>query len=88
MSKIIATEVWKRKTVQFAISLMRLIQVMQAVAEVELRAPAHACPACGRRAEVIVLPNRLCGECWSRNAIAEWKVPEPKEEKRNPLETA
>ena len=44
MRKTLANEVWKRKTVQFAISLLRLIQVMQAVAEVELRAPAPCAP--------------------------------------------
>ena len=78
MRKTLANEVWKRKTVQFAISLLRLIQVMQAVAEVELRAPAPLCPVFGKRAEVIVLPEELCGECWSRNAIAQWKIPDLK----------
>ena len=46
MRSVVSAEVWKRKTVQFAISMMRLIQLMNAVAEVELRSPARECPEC------------------------------------------
>jgi len=79
MSKSIAVEIWKRKTVQFAISLMRLIQVMHVAGEVELRAPARRCPARGKHTEVIVIPTGLCGDCWSHQAIAAWRVPEARQ---------
>ena len=71
---MVSAEVWKRNTVEFAISVKRLLQVMHAEGEVELRSPARECPGCGKRAEVVVLPGGLCGDCWSRKAIATWKV--------------
>ena len=42
--------------------------------EVELRSPGRKCPGCGKRAEVVVLPEGLCGDCSSKKAIATWKV--------------
>jgi hypothetical protein len=74
MRRVVSAEVWKRKTVQFAISVMRLIQLMNAVAEVELRWPARECPGCKQVTEVVVVPEGLCGNCWSKKAIAAWKV--------------
>ena len=71
---MMSAEVWKRNTVEFAISVKRLLQVMHAEGEVELRSPARECPGCGKRAEVVVLPEGLCGDCWSKKAIAAWKV--------------
>jgi len=71
---MVSEKVWKRKTVESAISVKRLLQVMHADGEVELRSPARECPGCGKRAEVVVLPQGLCGDCWSKNAIATWKV--------------
>jgi hypothetical protein len=74
MRSMVSAEVWKRKTVAFAISVHRLMQLMNATGEVELRSPARECPGCGSPAEVVVVPGELCGDCWSRRAIASWKV--------------
>jgi hypothetical protein len=75
MRTMVSAETWKRKTIEFAISVLRLIQLMNAVGEVELRSPGRECPGCGKAAEVLVVPAGLCGDCWSRKAIAAWKVP-------------
>jgi hypothetical protein len=65
---------WKQKTVEYAISLLRLMRLMNAEGDVELRRPAKKCPECGQRAEVLVVPGGLCGDCWSKQAIAAWRV--------------
>jgi hypothetical protein len=74
MRKMISAEVWKRNAVAFAISVRRLMQLMNAAGDVELRSPAWECPGCGSPAEVVVVPAEWCGDCWSRRAIASWKV--------------
>lgn len=74
MRRIVSAEVWKRKTVAFAISVRRLMQLMKATGDVELRSPARECPGCRKPAEVVVVPGDLCGDCWSKKAIATWKV--------------
>jgi hypothetical protein len=74
MRTLTSAEVWKEKTIEFAISVLRLMRLMNAVGEVELRSPARECPGCGKAAEVMVAPEGLCGDCWSRKAIAAWKV--------------
>jgi hypothetical protein len=66
--------VWKARTVQYAISILRLMRLMNAEGDVELRRPARKCPECGKDAEVWVVPQGLCGSCWSREAIAAWRV--------------
>jgi len=74
MEKRARVEVWKQKTVQYAISILRLMRLMNAEGDVELRRPAQKCPGCEKDAEVLVVPGGLCGDCWSKQAIAAWKV--------------
>jgi hypothetical protein len=74
MRTMVSAETWKRKTVAFAVSVRRLMQLMNVAGDVELRSPARQCPGCGKPAEVVVVPGELCGDCWSRKAIAAWKV--------------
>jgi len=74
MQHQIPGEAWQRKTIDFAISVMRLIHLMRCRDEVELRSPARICPSCKNQTEVIVVPSGLCGDCWSKQAIAAWKV--------------
>lgn len=74
MRSIVSAEVWKSKTVAFAISVRRLMQLMNAAGDLELRSPARKCSGCGRPAEVVVPPGELWGDCWSKKAIAAWKV--------------
>ena len=74
MRSMVSAEVWKRKTIAFAISVRRLMQLMNAAGDVELRSPVRVCPGCGKAAEVMVVPEELCGDCWSKRAIAAWKV--------------
>lgn len=69
-----STSNWKEKTIEGAISVLRLIRIMKLGAEVELRSPARKCPECKGETEVLVMPEGLCGECWSRRAIAAWRV--------------
>lgn len=66
--------VWKQKTVKYAISISRLMRLMNAEGDVELRRPARECPGCGRAAEELVVPDGLYGDCWSKRAIAAWRV--------------
>lgn len=75
MRTILSAEKWTRKTIDFAISVLRLIRLMNVVGEVELRSPGRECPGCGKVAEVLVVPQELCGDCWSRAAIATRRVP-------------
>lgn len=65
---------WTRRTIDGAISLRRLIQITRRAREVELRSPAKRCPGCGGRAQVVVIPGDLCGSCWSKQVIANWRV--------------
>ena len=74
MSSIVSAQVWKQKTVAFAISVRRLMLLMNAVGDVELCSPARECPECRKPAEVVVVPQELCADCWSKKAIAAWKV--------------
>ena len=74
MEKTASVAVWKQKTVKYAISILRLMRLMNAEGDVELRRPARKCPGCGRDAEVLVVPDGLCGDCWSKRAIAAWRV--------------
>ena len=74
MSSMVSAQVWKQETVAFAISVRRLIYLMNAAGDVELRSPARECPECGKPAEVVVVPEELCADCWSKKAIAAWKV--------------
>ena len=66
--------VWRRKTIERAVSILRLIQITRAPKDVELRSLVRECPECHRPVEVIVLPERVCSECWSRRVIAAWRV--------------
>ncbi len=61
MRKMIAAEVWKGKTLQFAISVMRLMELMRGVGEVELRSPPRAFSGCGKPAEVVVERMKYAG---------------------------
>ncbi|MGB7434967.1 MAG: hypothetical protein WBW49_06055, partial [Candidatus Acidiferrum sp.] len=74
MSKTLFPETWKQKTIDTAISLLRVMRLMNMDGDVELRSPAKECPECGKTAEVLVMPEGTCGDCWSRKAIAAWKV--------------
>jgi hypothetical protein len=65
---------WTQRTIEAALSVLRLMRIMHAAGDVELRLPARECPACKRETEVFVVPESLCSDCWSRNAIAAWKV--------------
>jgi len=65
---------WTRRTIDRAISLWGLIQATRAAREVELRSPAKRCPECGELVEVVVIPGDVCGSCWSRHVIANWRV--------------
>lgn len=64
----------EKETIEAAISVVRLIRIMKVAADVELRLPSRECPECKSETELMVVPEGLCGECWSRKAIAEWKV--------------
>ena len=75
MTKIVRPALWKRATIDSALSIFRLIRLTNASGTVELRSPAKLCPECHKRAEVLVLPTHLCGDCWSRKIIASWRVP-------------
>ena len=75
MPRMIAGEVWKQRTVRMAISIFRLMRLMNANGDVELRFPPRRCAECGKLAEVVVVPDQRCGNCWSRGAIAAWRVP-------------
>jgi hypothetical protein len=75
MTKIVRPALWKRATIDSALSIFRLIRLTKVPGTVELRSPAKPCPECHKRAEVLVLPTRLCGDCWSRKIIASWRVP-------------
>jgi len=66
--------VWEQKTVEFAISVTWLMRLMNATGDVELHSPAREFPGCGGAEEVLVVPEGLCGDCWSRKAIAAWRV--------------
>jgi len=74
MRRMVSPGVWKQRTIEVAISVLRLMRIMNAAGDVELRSPARECPECKGRTEVLVVPEGLCSECWSRNAIAGWKV--------------
>jgi len=74
MPGMVSAQVWKQETVAFAISVRRLIHLMNAAGDVELRSPARECPECGKPAEVVVVPEELCADCWSKKAIAAWRV--------------
>jgi hypothetical protein len=75
MTKIARPALWKRATIDSALSIFKLIRLTNASGTVELRSPAELCPECHNRAEVLVLPTRLCADCWSRKIIASWRVP-------------
>jgi hypothetical protein len=70
---ITAANVWKRRTVAFAISVLRLMRLMNAQGDVELRSPAWECRDCGKAREVLVAPEGVYGDCWSRKGIARGK---------------
>ena len=74
MRRPISAEGWKRRTIEMAVSVLRLMQIMKAAGDVELRQPAQECPGCKKETEVWVVPEGLCGDCWARNAIVKWKV--------------
>jgi hypothetical protein len=66
---------WPRRTIERAISILRLIRITQAAKDVELRSPARECPECHGPVDLVVLPGGMCGSCWSREIIAAWQVP-------------
>jgi len=65
---------WTRETIDRAISLRGLIQITREARDVELRSPAKHCPECGELVELVVIPGELCGSCWSKQVIANWRV--------------
>jgi hypothetical protein len=69
-----AYAVWRRKTIERAISVLGLIQITRAAKDVELRSPARECPRCHKAVEVVVLPGDMCASCWSQKVIAAWQV--------------
>lgn len=66
--------VWRRKTIERAISILALIRITRAAEDVELRSPARECPQCHKAVEVVVLPGGMCATCWSHEVIAAWQV--------------
>lgn len=66
--------IWRRKTIERAISILGLIRITRAAKDVELRSPAQECPECHEETEVLVRPGGLCGTCWSREVIGAWRV--------------
>jgi len=74
MPRMMTPVVWKQRTVRTAISIFRLMRLLNASGDVELRFPPRRCPQCGKLGEVLVVPEGVCGDCWSRHAIAGWRV--------------
>jgi ribosomal protein L32 len=68
-------QVWRRRTIDRAISILGLIRITRAGKDGELHSPARVCPECRKELDVVVLPERVCATCWSQNVIAAWRVP-------------
>jgi hypothetical protein len=66
--------IWRRKTIERAISIWGLIRITRVAGDVEFRSPAQECLECHERTEVLVKPEGLCGTCWSRKVIGAWQV--------------
>jgi hypothetical protein len=66
--------IWRRKSIERAISILGMIRITRAAGDVELRSPAQECPECHEPTEVLVRPEGLCGTCWSRKVIGAWRV--------------
>jgi hypothetical protein len=66
MHMCVSEKRWKEKTIEAAISVMWLIRIMRSAANIALRLPSRECPECKGETELVVFPEGLCGECWSR----------------------
>ncbi len=63
MPDLDSTQPWDRKTIDRAVEISTVLDCLSNTSAVEIYSPAKLCSQCGKSAEILIVPSRLCAEC-------------------------
>ena len=67
---------WTRKIVEQVMRLQELKKITRSKASLAVHATPKSCKRCRRRSQIVVMPDFLCGACWSKSVIRNWEPPQ------------
>lgn len=64
---------WTEEFVDQLIRIQELKKATKCGSKIEIIAIPRSCPKCKRRSQLFVPSDELCGDCWSKKMIRNWK---------------
>ena len=66
---------WEKEVIDEVMRLHKLKKLTRSRAKVIIHPDPKLCKRCKRRSRVFVSQGAICGKCWSKTVIKNWKPP-------------